>query len=150
MEGTQEVNELVRDLLKGTPTEEVVNPNVGQFPEAVLDDAAVEVNKSGSLKIKLIFSDNGRKRFANFQLAEADSHPLVAKKALDWQRALGLVEQSSKRGYTVRGETAEDRLAVANTIAEAIKVAAIGHNIPYRTMESGEFENHIPMRKQQG
>lgn len=145
MEGS--VNELVLDLLKGVPTEEVVNPNVGQFPDAILDDVGVQVNKSGSLTIKMTFSDNGRKRFANFQLAEADSHPLVAKKSLDWQRALGIVESSAKRGYTVRGETPEARFAVAQQIAEAIKVAAQGHNIPYRCAESGDFENFIPIRK---
>lgn len=145
MEGN--VNELVLDLLKGVPTEEVVNPNVGTFPDAVLDDVGVQVNKTGSLTIKLTFSDGGRKRFANFQLAEADSHPMVAKRALDWQRALGIVEQSAKRGYTVRGETPEDRFAVANQIAEAIKISAVGQNIPYRTTESGDFENHLPIRK---
>lgn len=142
----EEVSELVRSLLAGVPTEEVQNPNTGTFPDAVLDNAEVRQNKSGSFSVNLTFSDGDRKRFAKFQLAEPDSHPLVGKKALDWQRALGIVNATDKRGYIVRGDDAAARLDMANAIVEAIKTAAVGKTIPYKTSERGDFEQSDPIR----
>lgn len=141
----QEAEDLL-GLLDGVPTEEFSNPNIGEFPEAVLQDAQVVVKKSGAHSVKLTFDDKGRKRLAEFQLPEPESHPIVGKKSLDWQRALGIVEQSSKRGYIVRGETTEDRYGVASQIVNAIKTVAVGHTIPYKTTERGDFEDHVPMR----
>ena len=141
-----EVSDLVRDLLRDVPTEEVVNLNVGRFPEAVLLEAKVQENKSGSFSVKLVFSDNGRTRFASFQLPDADSHPMVNKKALDWQRALGLADSGVKRAYSVRGDTQDDRRIMAQKIVDAIQTASEGKTVPYQTTEDGDFERHTPIR----
>jgi hypothetical protein len=93
---------LAEQLLSEFTVEEVTNPDVGAYEDAIFVGGEARVTKKGGYMMVAQFEaprKNGtgtlrHKEYINF--AKEDSHPRVKQMALGWYRALGVVPAGTK------------------------------------------------------
>lgn len=121
------MSNLAEQLLAEVPMEEVTNPDVGPYENAVFDGGDLGETSKGGFQIIARFTcprldGNGNVRHREYiNLPMADSHPRVKQMGLGWYRAFGIVPEGSKNVPMANDRTVAEKIVGAiNDIAGKI------------------------------
>jgi len=121
------MSNLAEQLLAEIPSEEVINPDVGVYDNAVFDGGDLGTTQKGGFQLIGRFSIprvNGEgiiKQKEYINLPMPDSHPRVKQMGLGWYRAFGIVPEGSKNvPMATDKETAEKIVAAINAKAGSV------------------------------
>ena len=119
------MSSLAEQLLSEIESEEVTNPDVGQFHNVTFNGGDLGVTKNGGYQLIARFSiireDSTTFNIKDYiNLPKSDSHPVVKKMGLGWYHALGLVPEGNKNiPLASTREIAEKIVEAANSCAGA-------------------------------
>jgi hypothetical protein len=122
---------LAEQLLSEFAVEEITNPDVGAYEDAIFTGGEARVTKKGGYMMVAQFeaprkSGVGTIRHKEYvNLAKEDSHPRVKQMAVGWYRAFGVVPSGTKNIPICKDFNDAERLVAAINGDTAGKVVGI-------------------------